>query len=688
MLNDRIVYMYKNYCQFMDDYRNHRDIDLDLLKSDLITLDNLYGKGYKTPLSDEEYDNLHSIYTSLTNKTIYGDISAKVSKIEHEYPDLKGTILKVHYITKKDKMNDPDAIEAHKCLDDWIYKSYEKLDKNKDHYLEIFPKYDGVSIILSLDTTGKVISAITRGDVDEGVGQDKTPLFYNINFSDMIPEKYHGIPVGLKVEFIMTRAKFEKYNEKLFNNELTDERAGAVSLLNTENISPILLKYGFSIPLLYQPKGEFIKVYHKRDLKMFAIEPYGRKTFKFEANKGYSFKENELRDSIEYMKSIIKHMEVNCDGLVFRWTDDDAVNTLGRNYERNTNNFEIAYKFPKESNYTYLTDIIQDIGTMGQVSYTAEFKPFQYKGRTIKRASLGSYDKMKELKLAKGDMVNIKYDIIPYLVVDAKCKANKSGNPIIEPITNCPYCHNPLVFDDTANPYCNNSDCPSRIMGKIYNYCTRLKMAYIGESIIEDLYHVGILKSIKDLYTLEKHKDQIISLDNIGKKTYKRLLKSINDARNVKEYELIGSIGIPNIGLKKAKKVLSIVPLKKLLKVTNKFDLVGISGIGDKLAKSIIDGINSNRELIDFLLKELNVSSDKNDKDNIVICFTGFRNPKFATYLENEYNITVSESLSKDCSFLVAKNPSAISTKINKAKELNIPIISVDDAYLKFQYKF
>ena len=685
MNNERLDYMYTHYNEYINSFKNNKQIDIIQLKEDLIQLDNLYGKGFKTPLTDEEYDNLHSIYNNLTGETIYGDLSSNNSKIVHEYPDLKGTILKVHYITKEDKKNDINAIEAHKCLDEWIYNTYKDLDKNKDHILEFFPKYDGVSIILSLDEQGRVISAITRGDVDEGVGQDKTSLFYNISFKDMVPEEYRGKKIGIKVEFIMTKEKFKKYNEKLFNNELTDERAGAVSLLNTENISPILLKYGFVIPLLYQPKGEFIKVYNKNDIENYSIKPFGIKQIKFKANKLYPVTSDELKNIIDDMKFECDRLLVQCDGLVIRWTDQNAIDTLGRNYNRNTNNFEIAYKFPKESNYTFLTDIKQDIGTMGTVSFTAEFEPFTYKGRTIKRSSIGSYDRMKELKLAKGDMVNIKYEIIPYLIVDSKCEQNKSGNKPIEIITHCPYCGEELTLDG-ANLYCANLNCPSRIMGKIYNYCTKLKMPYIGESIIEDLFHSGILKSIKDLYNLEKYKDQILLMDNIGKKSYKRLIESINNTQ-AKEYTLIGAIGIPNIGVKKAKKVLDVIPLEKLLELKDINKLTSISGIGDKLANSIIKGLQDNLELIRFLLTKVKIIKDNSD-DNITVCFTGFRNPKFASHLEENYNIIVSDSLSKNCKFLIAKNPSAISTKINKAKELGIPIISVDDAYTEFQYNF
>ena len=307
--------------------------------------------------------------------------------------------------------------------------------------------------------------------------------------------------------------------------------------------SPILLKYGFVIPLLYEPNNSFIKAYKENDLSSYYIQPYGRKSIIFKAIDGYKFSSDELANIIDDMKLECDLLPVNCDGLVIRWTDEDAINTLGRNYDRNINNFEIAYKFPKAYKYTTLIDIEQNIGTMGSVSFTAIFEPIEFKGRTISRASLGSLDRMKTLNLSKGDMVCIKYDIIPYLVIDKHCLNNKSNNPPINVIDKCPYCESELILD-SGTLYCGNTKCPSRIMGKIYNYCTKLKMPYIGEAIIEELYHNGILRSIKDLYNLENYKDKIIALDNFGKKTYKRLIESINNAK-VKDYTLIGAIGIP-----------------------------------------------------------------------------------------------------------------------------------------------
>ena len=102
-----------------------------------------------------------------------------------------------------------------------------------------------------------------------------------------------------------------------------------------------------------------------------------------------------VKEAIESLTEEIEKLDVKCDGIVVRWIDREAIDILGRNDERSINNFEIAYKFPQQSNYTRLIDIHQDIGTLGNVSYTAEFEPFEHNGRTVRHASLGSVDKRR-----------------------------------------------------------------------------------------------------------------------------------------------------------------------------------------------------------------------------------------------------------------------------------------------------
>ena len=71
-----------------------------------------------------------------------------------------------------------------------------------------------------------------------------------------------------------------------------------------------------------------------------------------------------------------------------------------------------------------------------------------------------------------------------------------------------------------------------------------------------------------------------------------------------------------------------------------------------------------------------------------MITFTGFRNPDFEKYLE-ELGYDVADGLTKSTTHLVAFNPddSKPTTKIKKAKEYNIPILSIPEAYELFNYR-
>ena len=64
-----------------------------------------------------------------------------------------------------------------------------------------------------------------------------------------------------------------------------------------------------------------------------------------------------------------------------------------------------------------------------------------------------AYEYAESLKLNIGDEVIIKYEIIPYLVVDDRCIIK--GNKPVEIPTNCPFCNEELIKDPVLK--CNNS---------------------------------------------------------------------------------------------------------------------------------------------------------------------------------------------------------------------------------------
>lgn len=651
--------------------------ELDDLKELLLSQDDLYRKGKLTLLSDTEYDFLHSVYTELTGEMIHSSTREQSNeKIEHDYPMLKGTMEKVHYVDIHDKENDPNSIATHKTMMNWIISNLTKLgSKDISHRIGLFPKYDGVSIQLTVNKKGDIVKAVTRGDSELGLGEDRTALFENINILDFFP-KALGKPTenwGLKIECIMTKDNFKKYNEKYGDGKLINERSAITSLTNSTKFTSAHLKFITIEPLLVYYKGHF----HSYDDADGDYGPF----------KTYVTNTEGLYELMTFIKNgvdeYIDSLDVCCDGVVIRFLDQETIDTLGRNEQKGVNNFEVAYKFPKPSNYTTLLDIEQDIGLMGKVSFTAKVQPFEYNNKTIKSVSLGSYDRFKELKLAKGDMVNVKYEIIPYLLIDAHTEKHRSGNPPIPAITHCPYCNEPLEFNPELS--CVNLNCQSRVIGKIYNFCEKMNMKNIGESTIETLYHHRLLTSIEDLFTLHLKRDEVTSIEGFGDISFTNLIQSIHDAHGTIS-DIVGSIGIPSIGRKIFAKILSIYHIDELLQLTeeNYTKLTSIPGIKEATARKVFDGIKLNRNLITFLLNTITIDTPKKQSDEVIV-FTGFRNTLFKEFLES-LGYEVADSISSKTTLVIAENPNSSSGKLKKARDKGIAIIDVFTAYDMFGY--
>lgn len=104
-----------------------------------------------------------------------------------------------------------------------------------------------------------------------------------------------------------------------------------------------------------------------------------------------------------------------------------------------------------------------------------------------------------------------------------------------------------------------------------------------------------------------------------------------------------------------------------------------------KLSESLYKGVKENYDLIKFLMSKVDVKKPNRKSETLAkIAFTGFRNAEFQAYLE-KLGFEVGD-MRKSTNLLIAEDPNGKSTKLAKARELDIPIISVPEAYEKFHY--
>jgi len=498
-----------------------------------------------SPVTDEDYDKLYELNRQFNNEEIVGSSFNKSNKIisSHKYPDLRGTLDKVHFIRIKDKGKD-----KRRSIEDFINTVENKIGRSltKDEsFAYLFPKWDGISCIFECDENGNTDKALSRGDTDINEAVDWTKLFKGSNFKYVFGNDINRL-FGLKTEIVMSRSNYKLICEK--EGDLKSPRSAVSSILTSLTGDTSNLPYLTIIPLQTQ---EF-------ETKSIYTPTIVYDEFPYSGGYLNNLDEIELR-MLELRERIYTEMDIDTDGVVFRLADPYIQKLLGR--EDKINKYEFAYKFPPEQKKTIIKNVNFSVGLLGSVRPVAVIKPVTIKGNTITNISLGSIDRFEELDLRLGDEVIIKYDVIPYLSIDSTCRKG-DGTKFTTP-TKCIYCKEELVKDPILK--CINEKCNCRIIGKILNYTSKMSISNMDVGTVTTLFENKLLRSIGDLYKLKDHKSDIVSLSGFGEKSFNNIIKGIDSRRDVYDYELLGSLGITDIGRKMFKRILNIYYIDELI---------------------------------------------------------------------------------------------------------------------------
>ena len=613
-----------------------------------------------SPVSDEKYDILYQIMIDHKLGDIVGSVNSQGKPVrEHMFPDLRGTLNKVHFVFNIDKDGD-----KRRSIEDWITSVTNILgrdiDNSKDFEVRLQAKWDGCSAVFECDEEGNVEHVLMRGDTEKNQAVDIIELFRdNIDFKEFANGRQK---FAIQTEVLMNQEDYEKICVEY--KEFKSPRSATSSILNEKILQPHLAKYLTVEPLRIQYVGT-----------KPAIIP----------NETYDMISNlfDLRDIQECIKQLNENVKEDgkvTDGVVLHLTDKNIQNKLGR--DGAINRYEVAYKFPAEAKKAKLIDIEFSTGLGGNITPVAKIEPIVMLGKTISSISMGSIDRFRSMGyLTSGSEIIVRYEIIPYMEVDKNCRLNPAGKIFHVP-THCKYCNHRLEEDPLLK--CVNEECPSRIIGNVVNYINKMRIENVNIETISTLFDQGIITGIESLYNLSEHKSKIVSLPGFGEKSYDNMVKGINKRKLVYDYELLGSLGIQSIGVRIFKKILSVMDIDTVinLSVENRLamNLIGLPGFGEKTATRVERGINSKIKTIRFLLDTLTLR-EKVDRSKLKgrVCFSQVRDPEFESKLINSgYDVT--DSLTKTVDILIVPNLNMTSSKITKAKKYGINIIDIASA--------
>ena len=395
-------------------------------------------------------------------------------------------------------------------------------------------------------------------------------------------------------------------------------------------------------------------------------------------------------DCVEFMKP--ENYEYPVDGLIF----EICLKSVSKSMESTSHHegCRMALKWADNVYETTLLDVEWNPTRTGLISPVAIFEEIDLDGALTTRATLHNLSIIKQLELGIGDTITVYRSnmVIP------KIDDNLTRSNTLEIPKKCPCCGSETVVKDTDNSQvlmCPNPECSAKKIAKFAHFVSRkcMNIEGLSEKTLETLISHNFINKFIDIFRLSEHYNELVCLDGFGKKSIDKLLKSIEDSKNVKLENFIAALGIPNIGLSAAKTIANYCngSYDKFYQLFEQcFDWTSLEDFGSTMSQSLDNYLDEWWMDVNELAKEMSFIVQK---QHVVsghpfcgksICVTGKLN-YFTRDSINEkiasLGAKAASSVSKNTDYLITNEASG-SSKYKKAVELNIPIIT-EEEFLK-----
>lgn len=563
-------------------------------------------------------------------------------------------------------------------VEDFCRRMTDALGESVAYSVE--PKVDGLSVALEY-RDGVFVRGATRGDGQ--VGEDVTENLRTIRSIPMsLPEKLPRLIV--RGEVYMARSVFAELNAQ---RELDGQ------------------------PLMANPRNAAAGSLRQLDPKIAAQRRLDIQIFNLQLAEGREFTTHS--ETLDYLESqhfkVIPHrvlssaaacrqeiININEGRTAYPYDMDGAVIKVDNLADRaqlgstiKCPKWAIAYKYPPEQKPSKVLDIVVQVGRTGVLTPKAVLEPVHLAGTTVQSATLHNQDLIREKDIRIGDTVLVQKagEIIPEVVEVDFTKRPEGTVPYTLP-TACPVCGAAVARDvDGVAMRCTGAECPAQLLRNITHFASRDAMDIdgLGPAVIQQLIEREMIHSAADLYTLTEQ--DFAQLERMGEKSAANAVAAIAQSKSNDLGKLLYALGIRQVGAKAGKVLAAHFKTFDALETATLEELTAIDDVGAITAQFLLDWINSpqGKDLIGKLRKAgVNMASTEQAVDDrfagMTFVLTGSLtrfDRKAAEAMIEERGGKASGSVSKKTSYVVAGE--AAGSKLQKAQELNIPVLSEDE---------
>ena len=643
----------------------------------------------KELINDYRY-HYHVLDESIMSEAAADSLKHELSQLEEQYPEfitpdsptqrVAGKPLdKFQKVTHTSRMISLADVFSESEIRDWVARNYKLVDQGTEFTFFTDIKMDGLAMSLHYEN-GIFKQAVTRGD--GLVGEDVT---MNVKTIQNIPLKLNleNPPEHLEVrgEVIIFKQDFEKLNQmqaKLGEKPFANPRnlaAGTIRQLDPRIAASRPLRfmaYDLVTPDLptHQEAYDF--------LRQIGFQTSGQ-------DHVYTHL-NEVFAEIEHLGQVRGDFLFNTDGMVIKINDRKIYSELG--IVGKTPRAAVAFKYPAEESTSKVRDIVISIGRTGAATPVAILDPVEIAGSTVRHATLHNSDEIEKLDIRIGDTVIVYKagDIIPKI---------KEVLLTLRPDNTEPFDYEQALKNQYPELEFERPDgeVVYRVKGQDSDFILRRNLEYfaskqalniegLGEKNVNLLVDAGLLKSLVDLYRLQK--SDLIKLERFGELSATKLLNAIEGTKQAPLAKFITALGIRHVGAQTAVALADAFQSLEALRDATEEELLKIPDIGLTVSESILayfadeDNLKQLDDFASLGVDPIYINHDNAPLKGQSFVVTGTLTDlgrEEAEDLLREKGATVTGSVTKNTTALIAgAKPGA--SKITKAEKLGIKVIS------------
>lgn len=642
---------------------------INSLRAELVALNKAYREG-NPQISDVDYD--HMVETLRVNSP--EDEFFKKGIVEEATDRMEPLPVPMYSLEK---------IKTIKDFRKWLQKMFAAGCKE----IVATPKFDGISLVVDEDDK----RAWTRGDGVEG--QLSTKHFDRMfNGEGEHPEPHLMHTWG---EAIMKKKTFAHLKDSQADFAYKNARNMVAGIFNSPDgwnnrfmANVDFVRYGSDLT------GDKSSVLEELKRTFHNVTPfvsfYIEEIMELDDEEMNLLLDEELHDRFD--------AEYKIDGVVIEVDEESVREQLGRLPNGNPA-YAIAFK-KEEWCDVYQTKVIsieKGVGKTGVLNPVIIIEPVEINGATVSRATAYNAAYLIDQHICEGAFIEVTRggDVIPKHLKTIEYNEN-AYTDMMDDLVICPSCGEPLKWNETnVDLVCTNDKCKEMVISEMVYFFRTMGCEQFEEPTIRRLYNFGY-RSVETI--LESHVAEFQKLlgKAKGKTVYDQIQKVLTEGVPMARYMTALNIFDGKIAEATCQKIFDAANPEMVERVKTVSYEIGsiaeatylaksleqVNGVGEILARSFVKGLIKLQHI--GIYPGVNITYVQTPKtaplaeNAMVVCMTGFRDKEMEVQL-NKLGHRVVDGVTRECNVLVVADLNSNSSKMKKAKEKGLRIVTRED---------